>query len=455
MMITLVRRFIGLFILSITALPAAPVTLLVTGKTLGLLEHCGCRKTIEGGLEARAGFIKKFRVKNPDCLLLDVGSFFPPKNKPIDPKYRLPNEDRILEAIAATNLEAMRLMKYDAILPGFNDLAYGLPFLKRVFGTASPPIAANVLQRSREVSLFTPSTILTVQNMKLGVIGAPSLRDGRKPCRDFTIANTSKRITEAIEAMCRKTALDAVILLVNEPPPTVTRWLATYQGPKIDLIVTLDFGIEVKKVGDTYIANAPGRGRAVGKIDLEIVEGKGIVSAAYERISLDPKRYTNRPVRDFLTQAYQRMTNDLGLEPDAPAVLMTFDREMEESNGYVGSEDCRGCHEDQYEQWVKTKHAQAFDILLDNNRHWVPRFAMRHVTGYGHTQGYKGYSRSARLAGVQCEACHGPGRTHILDPENAPLRRIPSLELCAQCHSPDFDPKFHSRSDLYTQQIQH
>lgn len=450
------RLIVPVLILAVQVMPCASVTLLVTGKTLGLLEHCGCRKDLEGGLEARAGFLKRFRAKNPDCLLLDVGSFFPAIDKKIDKRYTLPGEKRFMEAIAETTLRAMNELKYDAVSIGFNDLAYGKPFLSRVLeNNAVPVVTTNVLEAKKHSALFLPSQVLTAGEYTIGVVGAASLRDGRIPCRDFTIDDTSSLIAQEIGALRQKQEIDAVILLADEPPPTVGKWLETYRGPAIDLIVTLDFGIEPKKLGQTYIANAPGRGRAIGKIDLELVKGKGIENVSYERISLDPERYKNRGMRDFLNQAYQRMTNELNLTLDDRAATEDQRHNQETDRTYVGAKDCQGCHEEQNDQWLKTKHAAAFDQLLDNNLHWVPSFVRRHVTGYGTPGGFKEYPASERLAGVQCETCHGPGNVHVHDNGKSSIQRTPSPDLCARCHSPDFDPKFASLSDLYFKQIRH
>jgi len=40
-------------------------------------------------------------------------------------------------------------------------------------------------------------------------------------------------------------------------------------------------------------------------------------------------------------------------------------------------------------------------------------------------------------AGVQCEACHGPGSLHIPDPPAGNIRITGSSELCAPCHGPE------------------
>jgi len=61
-----------------------------------------------------------------------------------------------------------------------------------------------------------------------------------------------------------------------------------------------------------------------------------------------------------------------------------------------------------------------------------------HTTGYdasGQQEGLPGISGTWAFEGVQCEACHGPGSLHALNPTQAELTIDRSAGFCGGCHS--------------------
>lgn len=97
---------------------------------------------------------------------------------------------------------------------------------------------------------------------------------------------------------------------------------------------------------------------------------------------------------------------------------------------YQSPDRCRECHPDEYQAWASTIHAQAsfdpiFRVYLEMAEQPNECFSC-HATGYDTTTG------QFMLAGVSCEACHGPYRpTH---PE-ATMAVAISETLCGACHT--------------------
>ena len=130
---------------------------------------------------------------------------------------------------------------------------------------------------------------------------------------------------------------------------------------------------------------------------------------------------------------------------------------------YVGSSKCRICHLPQYKSWQQTKMAQAYELLkpgkaaeakqkakLDSNKDYTrdPVCLACHTTGYGQPSGFRDIATTPDLAGVGCEACHGPGADYLkpnrMSLQNKEYKRaevlaaglvIPDKQTCAACHN--------------------
>lgn len=60
-----------------------------------------------------------------------------------------------------------------------------------------------------------------------------------------------------------------------------------------------------------------------------------------------------------------------------------------------------------------------------------------HTTGYrasGNQDGLKGIVGQWAEAGIQCEACHGPGSNHVANPYGSALKIDRDAEACGECH---------------------
>lgn len=135
---------------------------------------------------------------------------------------------------------------------------------------------------------------------------------------------------------------------------------------------------------------------------------------------------------------------------------------------YIGSAACGKCHPTEHKALEGGVHAHAHERLAKPARdHWsVPRHkrgsvGLRkpdcfrcHVTGYGRPGGFPKAAPADPLrhplAGVGCEACHGPGKAHADDPKQPrAIARLGGtcpecnvLPICRQCHDDANDPEF-------------
>lgn len=96
-----------------------------------------------------------------------------------------------------------------------------------------------------------------------------------------------------------------------------------------------------------------------------------------------------------------------------------------EITGYMGSDSCKECHTDIYDNWKVSRHSSVF-TPSDTS----PECMECHVTGLNDLEQPTGENS------VGCEACHGPGQEHIADDGNPEKIILSSAaDICGRCHS--------------------
>jgi hypothetical protein len=114
--------------------------------------------------------------------------------------------------------------------------------------------------------------------------------------------------------------------------------------------------------------------------------------------------------------------------------------------GYVGVEECEGCHAEAVAFWNQTRHAGAWETLERIGKQFDYDCTSCHVTGWDQPGGAT-MAFNEPLRDVQCEVCHGPGSLHAEAETEAlakkTILREASSDLCAtQCHTRDHSDTF-------------
>jgi hypothetical protein len=112
---------------------------------------------------------------------------------------------------------------------------------------------------------------------------------------------------------------------------------------------------------------------------------------------------------------------------------------------YIGDTACRGCHRDVHDGWLGTVHRGAFETLARIGQGANSQCLPCHTVGFGLPGGFVSIDTTPRLAGVQCENCHGPAANHAADPGNLSARPVISLSglTCGGCHTGFHHPTYH------------
>lgn len=129
-----------------------------------------------------------------------------------------------------------------------------------------------------------------------------------------------------------------------------------------------------------------------------------------------------------------------------PPAQTTPDPNAGLTGDFVGSERCFTCHSRTHDEWIQTRHAQAYDDLVELGQETNSVCLTCHTTGFGKDGGFQSASTTLDLASVGCESCHGASGAHVRDVSNRSLRPPVSMsaDWCGQCHN-----GFHH--DLYSE----
>jgi hypothetical protein len=116
---------------------------------------------------------------------------------------------------------------------------------------------------------------------------------------------------------------------------------------------------------------------------------------------------------------------------------------------------CISCHTEEGRFWAQTRHAHAYQTLVDAKKQFSLDCIRCHVTGWQQPGGVCRIDRTAfggkgfdghgeGREDVQCEMCHGPGSEHAKNPDRPGLIADEvATAVCVRCHeaanSPNFD----------------
>ena len=123
-----------------------------------------------------------------------------------------------------------------------------------------------------------------------------------------------------------------------------------------------------------------------------------------------------------------------------------------ENGGFVGALACKACHPQAYAAWQNSRHYKAYETLKEKGKDKNPNCVGCHVVGYREPGGFIAIADTPKLAGVQCENCHGPRKDHVSNPIKHKGVKV-SKESCESCHHPPHSGSF--SYDKYWKKIKH
>ena len=437
------------------------LTILYTSRARSQIRSCNCTKFRFGGYGRQATLVDRFRGENKNLILLEGGDFVG------EPK----GEQERLKADVA--VKATGLIKYDALVPGEAEICFGPDFTEAL--KTSPPvpvIAANLVDKQSGELAFGKDHVIckTPDGLRVAITAVldPELLP-RLPTMGITVRATDPE--KALSRLLPQLRAQAdLVIVVAHASRKKARALADLDG--IDIMLATHVEQKPVPMSDNNVVDAPAErigdcvfiesrtqmGWTVGRLDIELDGTK-------------PGSFTNRLY--YLDQDYEESPEMLNIYADYNKAVRElaigqqekmrakykellrkrgFDPEkFGKKTNFVTADKCRTCHQQEYEIWETSSHARALATLEDTNQQFDPECVVCHSTGSGKRGGFVNALRTPELGNVQCEACHGPGKTHAN--QSASDYGHPKEDTCRACHSTDIDPDFNY--NIYWERIQH
>jgi hypothetical protein len=462
------------------------LTFLISGKTEGFLENCGCSGGQSGGVHRRATMIrtKREEVMKPivsddghssDVVTIDVGDFSD-------------SSDGTQIIRSQGIVKSMEMIGYDAVGLGQNELTFDQKQLLDLLtqGTDIPYACANLRfvkpdsgeDHSAELAkLVAPYRIARgSRGYKVGIIHVldnSSILRGEPIKSGYEVDNPVAVIANVLKEHGREAQFWVLSVGTNEQFGLRNEKLADFDQIK------LVFGMRgyqpeggSEGVAFPYFVDKPmEKGKDVTVVGVTFAEDKQLRVTAM-KVGIREDSY--KPAKDV-----QKMIADLKPlfeaeeEKKAEDELNKF-KDDPNTNHYVGFTHCATCHQEIALQMRDTGHMHAYETLRKQGRqHDV--CAKCHNNGFNKPGGFNVHDDKLITGewvqrNVQCETCHGPGEFHVKLKANPPqiTANDPRLkengldkqalvpvnrDTCVDCHNPENSPYFDF--DKYWPYIQH
>ena len=475
-------------------------TLLLTADIRGVLRPCGCTLELQkGGFDRLKPHLDAERKRYPGAAVLHAGPLFY-EGAVVAEKKQAQRAQQVKVAASLVNacgIDAAALTAVDLAASG-----------GKVFGlfkqAGLTPLASNLRVDAHGQGVENV-LVKEVGDLRVGIIALASPAHQEAMGRLATIEDPKASAREAVAAL--ESNADVVVLLSALGLRQTKRLLRAVPG--IDFTIAGGLGEhpvvsdEVELVGGSRLMQFHREGRFIGRLNIEIVDGKKdfedvsaptdtevaeldarvvhlerslakwrvkpdesqkrIASAEHHLQALKARRKglkaMERPTssgRSSFSFHATALNWDLPQDDTVLAAMDAFDEKLKMINlanagtlpepkpgqaVYVGVAECLSCHPETETYWENDFHAHAWETLVEQKKTFDAECVSCHVTGYGQAGGSL-LGQTKDREDVQCEACHGPGSLHAESTDIEDIVAKPGKDLCVTCHNAHHSPQF-------------
>jgi len=282
--------------------------------------------------------------------------------------------------------------------------------------------------------------------VNIGVFALTSDKVDLGPSRDSLVVEEPAAAAARVVPELRKKGATVVVLLSQLGKVESEDLVSSVDG--IDVVIAgrnvpvLQKGRMIKNTVACYGGE---KGQNLGRTLVTLDAAKKMQTGENDVFVLGPE-ILEKPEVLQMVKAFNDAFNDkmrkLEKERAAKAALETGGEgqgQKPSADHFVGTEICQRCHVPEYQQWLSTSHAKAWQTLVDNKKESTPDCVPCHVVGYQQPGGFRTADDAGKLGNVQCENCHGMGTQH----EAMPTQPQKVTEAtCRTCHNASTSPTF-------------
>lgn len=359
---------------------------------------------------------------------MDNGGFFPESDPQKDYSWFL--------------MDAMRLLGTDAVGMSDKELRFGVGYLKaQVKRTQLPMVCANLVEQQSRKLVLQPYVLKKVGTVRVGIFGLMTDKVDLGPSRDSVAVLEPSVVAKRTVAELRQKGANVVVLLSQLGKVESEDLVTAVDG--IDAVIVgrnvpmLQKGRTIKNTVACYGGE---QGQYIGRTILTLNAQHRMASGDNEMFVLGPevgeKAEVAQLVKGFEDSFNEKARKD---EKEKAAQAETAKSAEASPDHFLGQEMCGRCHAAQVAQWKTTKHAQAWQTLLDEKKQDSVECVKCHTVGYKQAGGFMSAALTPALVNVQCETCHGMGTQHEAFTKQP--RKI-TAQTCLPCHTTDRSPNF-------------
>lgn len=341
-------------------------------------------------------------------------------------------------------VNALGISGTEVIAPGVSEIVAGLEKLNQM--------AENVSLQMISANLpgFMPYAVLLKNRGRMKVLVTSVMDPDLLIKRDTVPAKAPADPVSVLRRIHERIPHDLFVVIMHADPEMIST--VVEKCPGIDLVIdalSSDFSLKQTPGGSPPIVANNKEGMYVAYVDYDGRNEKDvpIFSDPVAQRAVVGQVAEDSQISALVKEYELKRRNKLREKTDARQP----EAEFKVRSHYVGSRSCTLCHAEINDSWASSRHAEAMDSLVEQSRQNDPDCLLCHVTGMEKQPPSSTglwIKEDHPMAGVQCEACHGPGADHSQNPENFDMRKVDE-NTCTRCHTKFKDPGFDYSRDIY------